>query len=220
MNRFYDQPIWLQWIETSILLLLGMYPAVLIMQAIFVQPAYYLLIIFYGPWMQFTMSPLFKLLGTYKYYSPMLLGFNPNDTHIDLHSGTSFDYLFVMLKYKAGIKFRNRILLYHLEGLLNIIQEIEEKKIPETVIISGTSYFFNERTMLKFGFEKEKPLLSYKFNLLMNAVDLFWMYSLAQGRLSIPKIWKVQKATVQGQKLVENKVIIANLYQKLQGKYQ
>jgi hypothetical protein len=45
-----------------------------------------------------------------------------NNLQIDLHSGGSFDYLFVMRKYKPGFEMRNRLLIYHLEGLMHLIQ--------------------------------------------------------------------------------------------------
>lgn len=89
----------------------------------------------------------------------MLLGYMPNDKQIDLHSGSSFYYLFVMRKWKSGIELRNRLLIYHLEGLINLIQLIENKSIPATVNIVGTSYFFNNKTLHKMGFEILNPSL-------------------------------------------------------------
>ena len=46
--------------------------------------------------------------------------------------------------------------MYHLEGLLQLIQLIEEKHIPASVNIIGTSYFFSERTLSNLGFQIEK----------------------------------------------------------------
>jgi hypothetical protein len=123
-----------------------------------------------------------------------------------------------MRKYKAGIEVKNRLLIYHLEGLLNIIIQLENNTIPKTVSISGTSYFFNERTLNKFGFEIKKPSLFYKINLFANFIDLIWMYSLSQGRLSIPKLWKANKASISGSKLMESKDAIDGLYIKISSK--
>jgi hypothetical protein len=145
----------------------------------------------------------------------MLLGYIANKVQIDLHSGGSFDYLFVMRKYKAGIEVKKKLLIYHLEGLLNIIMQLENNTIPKTVSISGTSYFFNERTLNKFGFELKKPSLFYRINLFANLIDLIWMYSLSQGRLSMPKLWKAKKANISGSKLMESKDIIEGLYKKI-----
>jgi hypothetical protein len=148
----------------------------------------------------------------------MLLGYTPSDSQIDLHSGGSFDYLFVMRKYKSGIEMRNRLLLFQLEGLKKIIQLIEDKEVSESVNIVGTSYFFSDRTAKKIGFELIDPSLFYRINLYANFLDLVWMYSLSQGKWAIPKVWKAKKVQITGQKLLENKGQLEALYDKLSSK--
>ncbi len=215
MNKFYTQPKLLQWIEAILLLIVGFYPAILIIEWGHSQPLFYGLFFIYLPVGQFITTPIFTLSGIYSYYSPMLLGYMSNKSQIDLHSGTSFDYLFVMSKCKAGFQFRNRILTYHLEGLLHIISQIEKNVVPTTVKISGTSYFFSERTLHKIGFELEETTLFYRINLLANAIDLLWMYSVSQGKLSMPKLWSAKNASIEGGKLIESKEIIIDLHKKL-----
>ena len=215
MNDFYKQPNTLQWIEAILFLLFGFLPALAIIENGYSNPIYYLLFIIYVPVGQFAFTPFFKLIGVYKYYSPMLLGYMANDHQIDLHSGGSFDYLFVMRKYRAGIEIRTKLLIYHIEGLIKIIQLIENKSIPETVNIVGTSYFFNDRTLSKMGFDIVNPSLFYRLNLFINFIDLTWMYSLSQGKLSIPKLWNAKKASISGAKLVESKKAIEDLYDKM-----
>ena len=215
MNDFYKQPKILQWIEAILLLLFGFLPALSIIEKGYYQPIFYLLFILYVPVGQFAFTPLFRLIGVYKYYSPMLLGYMATDSKIDLHSGGSFDYFFVMRKYKSGIEFRNRLLIYHLEGLINLIKLIERKSIAETVNIVGTSYFFNKRTLHKIGFEIVTTSLFYRLNLYINFIDLIWMYSLSQGKLSIPKLWNAKKASISGDKLIESKKVIEDLYDKM-----
>ncbi len=215
MNDFYKQPKLLQWIEALLLLNFGFYPAIVIIEMGSNQPLIYLFFLIYLPIGQFIATPIFRLSGIYKYYSPMLLGYMPNSVQIDLHSGSSFDYLFVMRKFKIGIESRNNIMAYHLEGLLNIINEIENGSIPKSVKIIGTSYFFNKRTLNKFGFELKNPSLFYRINLLANFIDLIWMYSISQGHFSIPKIWTANKASIEGGDLVVKKNIIKELHRKL-----
>ena len=127
MNDFYKQPKILQWIEAILLLLFGFLPALSIIEKGHSQPIFYLLFIIYVPIGQLAFTPIFSLIGVYKYYSPMLLGYMANDRQIDLHSGGSFDYLFVMRRYRAGIEIRYKLLLYHIEGLIKIIELIEKK---------------------------------------------------------------------------------------------
>ena len=162
MNDFYKQPNVLKWIEAILLLLFGFIVGILIIEKGQSQPTFYLLFLIYVPISQFAFTPFFRLVGIYRYYSPMLLGYMANDRQIDLHSGSSFDYLFVMRKYKVGIAMRNRLLMYHLEGLINLIKLIENKNIPETVNVVGTSYFFNNRTIHSMGFNIMNPSLFYK----------------------------------------------------------
>ena len=218
MNDFYKQPKLFQWVEAILLLLIGLLPALVIIEKGYSQPLFYLLFLIYVPIVQFAATPFFTLVGLYKYYSPMLLGYMANDNQIDLHSGGSFDYFFVMRKYKSGIEMRNRLLIFQLEGLIYIIRQIENKSISEKVNIVGTSYFFNNRTLYKMGFEIENPSLFYRVNLIANFIDLFWMYSLSQGKLSIPKIWNAKNAKITGAKLIERKKMIEELYEKLKKK--
>ena len=218
MNNYYKQPKIVVWIESIFLLLIGIVLGILIIVKGNDNAMYYLGFFLYVPVSQFLFTPIYTLTGGYTYYSPMLLGYMANDTQIDLHSGTSFDHLFVLRKYPSGTPLRNRILLYHLEGLLRLIQLIEEKRILESVNIVGTSYFFNDRTLLKLGFQIEKASLFYRINLLINGIDLFWMYSLSQGKLAIPTLWDAKKASIQGNQLVQSKPKLHALYQHLQAK--
>ena len=218
MNNFYNQPAYLLWIKATLLLLIGFYPTFIIIEAGHSQPLYYLLFFIFLPVFQFSSTPFFKLAGIYKYYSPMLLGYMANKTQIDLHSGSSFDYLFVMRKYKIGVESRKRIMIYHLEGLLNIIALIQKNEIPPTVQIMGTSYFFNERTISKLGFVLERPSMFYRLNLLVNFIDLFWMYSFAKGHFSIPKVWDAKKVKTTGSVLVEKQQFLMQLHAKMKSK--
>ena len=136
----------------------------------------------------------------------------PNHIQIDLLRG-SFDYLFVMRNFKIGIESRNRILIYHLKSLLNIIMQIENGSIPESVNIVGTSYFFNKRTLYKLGFNQKSPSWFYRINLLVNFIDLIWIYYISKGHFSIPKIWIVMKASIEDMELVKKKIFLKNYIQ-------
>jgi hypothetical protein len=218
MNDFYKQPKVLVWFESILFLLIGFVLGIFILEKGYMQPLIYSAFILYIPISQFLFTPIYKLTGGYTYYSPMLLGYMANYKQIDLHSGTSFDHLFVLRKYKSGTPLRNRIMMYHLDGLLKLIQLIEDKHIPESVNIIGTSYFFNERTLDKLGFQIEKATLFYRINLFINFIDLFWMYSLSKGKFAIPAAWDAKKAKITGGALVAQKTKFEGLYQKLEAK--
>lgn len=218
MNDFYKQPKVLVWIESTFFLVFGLILALFIIEKGYSQPLFYLAFILYIPIGQFLFTPIYKLTGGYSYYSPMLLGYMANDKQIDLHSGTSFDYLFVLRKYKSGTPLRNKIMMYHLEGLLKLIQLIENKHIPASVNIIGTSYFFSERTLNNLGFKLEKATFFYRVNLFINFIDLFWMYSLSKDKIAIPAVWDAKKAKITGDILVAQKTKFEGLYQKLGAK--
>ena len=78
-------------------------------------------------------------------------------------------------------------------------------------------YFFSDRTVKKWGFELGKPTIFYRFNLLISFIDLFILYSYAQGRWAFPKLWKAKKMQVQAAELVKNKAYLESLYQKISG---
>ncbi len=215
MNDFYKLPKTWQWIISLAFLLLGLFVAILIIEKGYSNPFIYTAFVLYVPISQFLYTPLFRLTGGYTYYSPMLLGYMVNDQQIDLHSGTGFDHLLVLRKLKPGIELRNKILHYHVEGLLNIISMIEKKQIPETVSVVGTSYFFSDRTLNKLGFQIEKASLYYRANLFINFIDLFWIYSLSRGKISIPAVWDAKKAMITGNKLVAQKKQLELLYARL-----
>ena len=215
MNTFYKQPTILVWIESILFLLIGIVLGIEIIAIGNAHPLFYTAFILYIPVGQFLFTPIYKLTGGYTYYSPMLLGYMANDKQIDLHSGTSFDHLFVLRNVKSGTTLRNRIMRYHLEGLLNIIQLMEAKRIPSSVNIMGTSYFFNDRTLTNLGFQLEKATLFYRINLLINFIDLLWMYSLSKGKLAIPAVWDAKKASIKGELLLLQKPKLEALYKRL-----
>ena len=218
MNNYYKQPKILIWTESILFLLIGIVLGIAIIAEGNANPIFYSAFILYIPISQFLFTPIYKLTGGYTYYSPMLLGYLANDKQIDLHSGTSFDHLFVLRNVKSGTTLRNRIMHYHLEGLLNIIQLLEDKRIPSSVNIMGTSYFFNDRTLTNLGFQLEKATLFYRINLLINFFDLLWMYSLSKGKLAIPAVWDAKKASIKGELLLLQKPKLEALYRRLSEK--
>ena len=163
------------------------------------------LIILVPTLVQFFAAPMAKLVGIHTYLSPMLFVNNATNKKYEIHNGTPFDYLLVMSKTRMGIGFRNKMLSYFLDGLLKIVEKIEAGELPESLIVQGNSYFFNDRTASNLGFDLSETSISVRINLLVNYVDLTWMYSLSRGRLSFPKIEDVKTGEITGSRLVINK---------------
>jgi hypothetical protein len=215
VSSFYKTPILFQKTVAILLLVCGVGFLVLWIYTITKNPFFFFLFIFLGSVYHFTTTPFLKLKGTYKYYSPMFLVFMPSDEKYDVHSGTSFDYLFVMWGNPTRKPFRNKLLSYYLEGLLRIIDEIELEAIPKSVLVRGSSYFFGERTAKNFGFEIKETGQEEKYNFIFLYFDLTWMYSLSQGKLTFPKLKEIKTAEISGEKLCEQKEKLLRMYNYL-----
>lgn len=213
MNPFYELPKRSQWFWASLLfaLFIGLF---ILWTNLMMNHLFWIFLIFIlVPFQHLLLTPWIKLSGTYQYLSPMLLVFNPNEKEYDLHNGTSFDYWWVMRGVKAGTPLRNKLLAYYFEGLLKIIEQLEDEKIPPTVLIKGSSYFFSERTTKRLGFEIFETNASVRFNIILNYLDLIWMYSLSRGKLSFPNLKNVQTAQITGEKLLLQKASLERYYQ-------
>lgn len=218
MNAFYGLAKWKQW-TIAILMQLVLLAIIILSTGLYLKfPLSLVGIIFIVPLMQFLGTPFNRLMGIFDYVSPMLLIFTPYKDRIDLHNGTTFDYLMVLRKYKMGAPIRSKILEYYIEGLLEIMYRLEKGQLASDKNISGTSYFFSDQTAERLGFTVIQPPFSERINLYLNFVDLILMYSIGQGRLAIPNMKNIKKATITPERLISNKLYLQNLHQYLKNR--
>ena len=167
------------------------------------------------PVLSFGLIPLMRILGMCTYLSPMVLTFGKDVKDYQLHNVMSFDY-FINFKWsERGRIAKKKMLSYYFEALLEIIRRIETGELPETVNIVGNSYFFNERTATKLGFELSKASIYRVINSLFSIVEISLLYSFTEGKLTIPKLWKVKKAAITGAELVLKKDLLLRYVDKL-----
>lgn len=94
---------------------------------------------------------------------------------------------------------------YYLDGLLTIIGEIETKKLSSNVVVRGSSYFLSASTIARLGFQQSRASFPEKLNIVLNYIDLIWMYSLSSGKLTFPKLKNIKTVSITGERLMENK---------------
>jgi hypothetical protein len=205
MIEFYKKNMVIQWLVAIAMLLTIFAIFTLWIKLLIKSYIAFLLIFLIVPILQFLITPFFRLIGLYKYISPMMAYITLNGRKCDLHNGSSFDYLIVMMSPYVGIKLRHNILEYYCEGLLELIRQIENQKLPSDIIIRGSSYFCSERTVEKLGFELSKTNIFVKLNFILNYIDLIWMYSLSRGKLTFPNLKNIKTATITGSRLVNKK---------------
>ncbi len=174
-----------------------------------------LFIFFMVPVIQFMITPICTITQLYTYYSPMVVAFGKTQTVLDLHNGTSYDYLLKMRGVRPGIMWKKRMLRYYLEALLEIIKEIESGELSEQATIRGSSYFISERTAQKLGFGTYGTSVAERINILLNYVDLLWMYSLSEGKLIFPSLTNIKTVRIKGHELVQQKGHIVQLHDYL-----
>ena len=211
MKKYLQLPVVVRWsIALGFILALGilLFWWVALVNESFVWSLLFPILV---PVIQFLVTPLLMLIGFYKYFSPMVVSMRPTRTVIDLHNGTSFDYLFEMQGVKPGLPWKKTMMRHYLTALQTIIHKIELDKLPESVTIRGSSYFLSERSAKKLGFSIRKTGLAEKLNIYANYVDLIWMYSLANGALTWPDLTNVSTVRISGTELVRNKQKITHL---------
>ena len=174
-----------------------------------------LLIFIMVPVIQFLITPICTLLNIYQYYSPMVLVVGNNKRILDLHNGTSFDYLLEMSKTKPGTKWKKKMLYFYLSALYKIIQQVEDNKIADSIVIRGSSYFLSKRSADKLVFTSNRTSFVEKLNIVLNYFDLVWMYSLSNGKLTFPNLANIHTVRITGAELLKKKEVIVNLLNRL-----
>jgi hypothetical protein len=167
------------------------------------------------PAAQFALTPLWRLSGAYRYHSPMLFTVARGTHAYELHGGTPYDYVLHMRWSERGPRATRTLLRLYLAGLLGIITEIEQGRIPGDARITGTSYFFSDRTMRKLGFRLEAPGFLDRLHLLLDVLSLVATYSYARGRLTLPRVWRARQATITAAGLAERRAVVQQLYDRL-----
>ena len=155
----------------------------------------------------FLLTPTYTLIGYFRYLSPLLL-YTREGTTVHLHHGTAFDYVFAMPGVRPGFSWRRRVLAYHVAGLLELIRRLEAGELTGVECVDATTYFLDNAIVQRLGFVEAPASEVDRFNVYGNALDLFWMYALARGRLCFPPLGRVKKFRISTADLLRAKPIL------------
>ncbi|MTI20172.1 hypothetical protein E1176_03995 [Fulvivirga sp. RKSG066] len=151
-----------------------------------------------------------QLKGTLVYHSPLFITQKSGNNKLILHGGTLFDYVFTIDKSLNGQERKKFIILGYLRGLLSLINAYETGIMTDQSL-KGTSYIINERTATKIGFKKV-PVDGVQYIILaFNYFTLMAAYSVANAKLSFPKLSEVKTFEASLSELAERKGFIKDL---------
>lgn len=154
---------------------------------------------------QLSVTPFCRATGIYLYHSPMLKATFRGPRVWEIHGGALWDWIVLFRFDDRGSAAARRVMRWYLEGLLDIAARVERGEIPESVEVTGTSWFFREETARRLGFEIRPAGFRLRVNLLLNALDLWLTYSFTRGRLALPSLLDVKQAVIRGDELVRRK---------------
>ena len=164
------------------------------------------------PFSSFVIAPLMRVRFLFKYYSPVLLVQFPNKKVFDLHLVNNFD-LINFSRNKTNAK--KMIFLGIVEGLLNICEEIEQGKLPRSLKIQATTFFMNARTFKKLGFKKVRFAPQYAILYFFDYIGILFSNYFISKKFRLVNIIKTSKAGMTGEDLIQNKVNLEKIKQKL-----
>lgn len=184
----------------------------------YTSPWKYVMIVFFLPVYSITFMPILTLLNIADYKSELLFITKDASKNYDIHFGSLFDCVLSGLFSGRRGRFKDLMMFFLIEGLLNIVKDVESGKIEKEAEIQGSSYFFNKKTAAKFGFESIKMKVSHKYLLYLNYLEMLLVFSFSKGRLSRPNIEDFISVKTTGSDLIAQKVYIEKLHQILKNK--
>jgi len=153
--------------------------------------------------------------GSLKYYSVLLIGEKVRNNRLVLHSGSLFDYYFVLNKKHSVRERKRQVFSAYVDGLLNLISQYENKQ-PTQITIKATSYILNPRTANKLGLSPTSPDMLQRFILYFNYINLTCALSLLNKKITWPNIQKTVSYEGTLDTLIEKKKDLLLMKRRLQ----
>jgi hypothetical protein len=160
--------------------------------------------------------PLGVKSGNLHYYSPLLIGEKIRNNRLVLHSGSLFDYYFVINKEHSVGEIKKQVFSAYVDGLLTLINEYENKQ-PTEISIKATSYILNVRTARKLGLKLTSPDRLQRLILYFNYINLTCALSLLNKKITWPNIQKMASYEGKLDTLINKKndlILMRNRFKK------
>ncbi|MFI5180650.1 MAG: hypothetical protein ACHQPI_04605 [Thermoanaerobaculia bacterium] len=164
---------------------------------------------------QLAVTPLLRETGLYRYHSALLKATVRTRTTYEVHGGTALDYFFHFRWTDRGGRASRKALTAFLEGFIDIARRVETGEIDGNVEVTGTSYFFSERTARRLGFRVEHPGLRLRLVLILYYADLVMLYSFIRGRVAFPNVLDARRAVILGRDLAARRADLERLARSL-----
>jgi hypothetical protein len=165
-----------------------------------------------------TFMPILTLLKVADYKSELLFITKDAKKNYDIHFGSLFDCILSGLFSGKRGGFKDLMLYFLIDGMLNIIKGVEIGQIDKKAELRGSSYFFNHKTAAKFGFQPMKMKTSHKYILYLNYLEILLVFSFSKGRFAIPNIGDFNSVKTTGGELLEHKDYVKRLHAMLKVK--
>jgi hypothetical protein len=152
--------------------------------------------------------------GSLIYYSPLLIGEKIRNNRLVLHSGSLFDYYFVLDKNHSAQERRKCVFAAYIDGLLKLINQYENER-PTQINIKATSYILNMRTAEKLGLKQIESDIIQRLILYFNFLNLTCALWLLNNKLTWPKMQRILTYEGELDTLIEKKANLIALQQRL-----
>jgi len=151
--------------------------------------------------------------GSLIYYSPLLIGEKVQNNRLVLHSGSLFDYYFVLNKKHNAQEKRKQVFSAYIDGLLKLIEQYENQQSTQ-ITIKLTSYILNARTAEKIGLKQNGTDIIQRFILYFNFLNLTCALSILNNKLTWPNMQKIFTYEGKLDTLIRKKADLLKLQQR------
>lgn len=218
MNAFYTLPKSIQWFLAIVMAVLFAVLVALNCWATYHHPLFAFLFLLASPLFYFLTTPLFTLTGKYQYFSPLYFGYVKSNGNMEMHLGTNFDFVFILLPLLFSNKnIRLEIKKYFINGNLQLIEYLERNPTQlNSIYLIIISHLITDKNISFYNMKRDKMSLYEKIEYYLYCIDILWIYIFSCGFKNIFRIFFPKKTLCKTTDLVLKKKYFLASLQKLE----